>query len=81
MRNRMLRGALALLAVSATLLASGRMAPDAYASVAGCNANCPDGSSCSADPDANEVCTCGCSVWGLNTAVCSCRALATHVPG
>lgn len=81
MRNRMLKGALALFVASAALLASGRLAPDAYAEAAGCTANCPDGSSCSADPDVNEVCTCGCSTWGLRTSVCSCRAIAPVVPG
>jgi hypothetical protein len=81
MRKYLLKGALALLVASAALLASGRAAPDAYAAAAGCNARCPDGSSCSADPDANEVCTCGCSMWGLNTSVCSCKALAPNTPG
>jgi hypothetical protein len=77
----MLKGALALLVASAALLASGRATPDAYASAAGCNVKCPDGSTCSADPDAGEVCTCGCSFWGLKTSVCNCQALAPHTPG
>jgi hypothetical protein len=77
----MLKGALALLVASAALLASGRFAPDAYAGIAGCNVKCPDGSTCSADPDAGETCTCSCSFWGLKTSVCSCQALAPVVPG
>lgn len=81
MRNRMLKGALALLVACAALLASGRGTPDAYAAAAGCTVKCPDGSTCSADPDAGEVCTCGCSFWGLKTSVCNCQALAPHVPG
>jgi hypothetical protein len=74
-RNRLLRLALALMVGAGAVLAAGPPAADAYAAASGCWAKCPDGSSCTGEPEAGETCTCGCSFWGQKTSVCTCQAI------
>jgi hypothetical protein len=81
LRNRLLRLAFALAVAAGAFLAALHPPADAYAALAGCSVRCPDGSSCSGDPEAGETCTCSCSFWGQNTSVCTCKALAPHTPG
>lgn len=81
LRDRLLRAALALLVAAGALLAAGPPAADAYAALAGCSANCPDGSSCTGNPDPGETCSCTCSFWGQKTAVCTCQALRPSTTG
>lgn len=78
LRNRLLRIALALVVAAGALLAAGPPVPEASAASAGCSVKCPDGSSCAADPEPGEYCSCGCSFWGQKTSVCTCQTLKTN---
>ncbi|HEX8694508.1 MAG TPA: hypothetical protein VF746_18945 [Longimicrobium sp.] len=74
-RRYLLNAALALVALSAALLGSTRLVPDAYAALGGCTVTCPDKSTCSGNPEVGETCNCTCTFWGLQTAKCTCQAL------
>lgn len=77
LRDRLLRITLALVVAAGALLAAGPPT-EASAASAGCSVKCPDGSSCAADPEPGQYCSCGCSFWGQKTSVCTCQTLKTN---
>ena len=80
-RQMMLRFALAALVLSGAFLLTPSLVPEAKAGGKPCSAKClGDGTTCYAEPDAGETCTCTCGLWARD-ATCSCSILAPHTPG
>jgi hypothetical protein len=80
-RNLLLKCAVLAAIVAAALVISPRFVQRVYATSAGCEAKCTNGT-CSADPEDNETCTCACSFF--QAAKCTCQqvpAIAPATPG
>lgn len=79
-RNLLLKCAVLAAFAAAAFVVSPRFVQRAYATYAGCEATCNNGS-CSADPEDGETCTCGCGFLGAAKCTCKQGELAPHTPG
>jgi hypothetical protein len=80
MRKLLLRAALGFLAASAVLLAAAPSA-ELQAAVAGCTVTCANGTTCGANPEQGQKCTCTCDLYGNGSAKCTCAQLAPNPQG
>ena len=77
-RNLLLKCAVLAAFAAAVLVASPRFVQRAYATSAGCEAKCTNGT-CSADPEDNETCTCSCAFF-TGSAKCTCKQVPEIAP-